>query len=644
MSRLTASLQVGGRNAPSRLLFGPHVTNLGKGRAMSSRHTAYYARRARGGAGIIVTETASVHPSDFPYERAPLAEACGAGWGQVAAAVGEAGALVIAALGHSGAQGSSAWSQAPLWAPSPMAQNNDREVPKEMERGDIAEVVSGFGSAAAWARAADMDGVEVNAGQSSLVRQFLSGLTNQRSDEYGQDRSLLLREVLQACRVALDGGILGLRLSCDEMAPWAGVTPESAAKIVDGLADQVDYLVVERGSIYSTWATRPDGHVAPGFNLDLVRQIHEVVGDRTVLIAQGSIVDVAMAEAVLGEGICAAVEMTRAQIADAELGNKVRAGDVDRARPCILCNQQCSVRDARNPIVSCTVDPLSGWEGVEDVKPRQATPSRATHVLVVGGGPAGLEAARLAASRGHRVTVREQGPTLGGAASTAATLPGLERINDYLAWLERECRIEGVTIETGVTVDAADLEAHVGHVLLCTGSMTSPSHVPHGPLPVVDGRSALDAIASRGTLPDGPVVIWDHLGAPLGLGLAELLAPGRVVTLVTPDLIVGRDLALTGDLAPGNTRLQVAGVRIIKTAEVVSNEDDGVVVEDRYTGVRQMIEAALIIDARHREPETTLWAQTGKRFARVGDALAPRTIHEAVLEARRAAIALDRSA
>ena len=637
MPRLTEPLRLGDATAPACLLFGPHVANLGKDRGFTARHVGYYARRAQGGAGMVVTETASVHPSDWPYERAPLATACAEGWAGIAAVVRAAGALAIASLGHAGGQGSSAYSQAALWAPSPVPQNNDREVPKVMEPDDVVAVVAGFREATGIARSAGMDGVEINAGQWSLVRQFLSGLTNQRVDEYGEDKIRLLREIIEACRSALGGGVLGLRLSADELAPWAGITPESAAGIVDAVADAVDYLVIEKGSIYSAHATRPDGHTEPGFNLDLVRGLRQTVGERAVLVAQGSIVDVSMAEAALEEGLCDAVEMTRAQIADAELGNKVRAGDVERVRPCTLCNQRCSVRDARNPVVSCSVDPSAGWEGTESVI---TASTRSQDVLVVGGGPAGLEAARAAIEAGHTVTVREASEHVGGALPIMAALPGLARTNDYLAWLERECVAAGVTIQTGAAVTAADLEAHVGPVLLATGSTASGSDVPEGPLPVVDGRAALEALDGPGQteLPDGPVVLVDRLGGTLGLGLAErLAAAGRTVSLVTGDLIAGKDLALTGDLAPGSTRLQQAGVAIIRTAEVVAQGTDGVIVEDCYTGVRQTLDATVIIDARHREPELTLWTESGKRYPRVGDTLAPRTLHEALLEARRAA-------
>ncbi|HEY7938922.1 MAG TPA: 2,4-dienoyl-CoA reductase, partial [Acidimicrobiales bacterium] len=188
--KLLEPLPLGGRTAPNRLLFGPHETNLGERRAVSDRHVAYYRRRAAGGAGVVVVEEASVHPSDWPYERCPLAADCGPGWRAVADAVHGAGegTLVLAGLGHAGGQGSSAYSQAPLWAPSRVPEVNSREVPKWMEADDIAAVIEGFGAAARLAVASGLDGVEVNAGQFSLVRQFLSGLTNQRGDEWGTDK------------------------------------------------------------------------------------------------------------------------------------------------------------------------------------------------------------------------------------------------------------------------------------------------------------------------------------------------------------------------------------------------------------------------------------------------------------------------
>ncbi len=641
------------RQSPNRVLFGPHETNLGFDRSIGERHLAYYERRAAGGAGLVVCEEASVHDSDWPYERCPLAAECGPGWTALAERVHVHGALAIAAIGHTGGQGSSAYSQRPLWAPSGVPEVNTREMPKVMEHHEIEAVVRGFGAAADLAARSGLDGVEVNAGQNSLVRQFLSGLTNLRDDDYGTDRLRFAREVLHAVRSGVGGGLVGLRLSCDELAPWAGIVPEAAAEIAVALAPWIDYLVVVRGGIFSVAATRPDGHDAPGFNLDLVGAIRSAVrsatGDRVPVFGQGSIVDIGQAEWAIDDGRCDAVEMTRAEIADADLVAKAAAGHVDRIRPCILCNQTCKVRDARNPIVSCVVDPRSGHE-TTDPDPAGAS-AVARDVLVVGAGVAGLECARVAAERGHRVVVREQASEAGGMVRVVATGAGRDRLADVADWLVAECTRLGVVIETGVDVTAADVavaEAAGTRVVLCTGSVAGDRtyDVVDDAEPVT-ADAVLAAIRSgrmADLVPPGPVVIWDPIGGPIAVSVAESLvgADGVTsVTLVTPDLIVGTMLSRSGDLAPGNVRLAGAGVESVKRAVLREVRPDGAVVEDRFTGERIDLAAAIVIDAGPMLPDERLWIASGRRSVRAGDAVAPRTIYEAVLEGRRVALDLD---
>jgi len=622
---MLSPLALGASTAPNRIMFGPHVTNLARGRRLSERHAAYYERRARGGCGLIVTEELSVHPSDWPYERAPAAVESAEGLERIAALTKRHGAVLIAAIGHSGLQGSSAYSQRELWAPSPVPDPVTREIPKEMEAADIEAVLEGFRHAAMIVRTAGADGVEINAGQHSLVRQFLSGLTNQRSDEYGNDRLLFARAVIETVRESIGDKVVGLRLCCDEYAPWAGITPESAVDIATALAPLVDYMVVVTGSIFTAGATRPDGHVPAGFAIDLARSIKEAVGETTSVIAQGSIVEPSMAETALASGLDG-VEMTRAQIADPDLVHEVAAGR--RVRPCVLCNQRCMCRDPRNPIVSCIVEPSSGHE-TDDPDWYGAGEPRT--ITVVGAGPAGMEAARVAALRGHDVRIVERSSRCGGALATVARLPGRSRFADFADWLEAEIRRLGVVV---------DLEARPEddeNVILCLGSRPKPPEFM-----VEDGATVLTPaqVLDGAEIAEGPVVVWDPLGAWEGIGIAEVLAATHPVTLVTPDFVVGRDLARTGDLAAANARLHRAGVALIRAARLHRVTPDHVEIDHPYANRHDVLPATCVVDADHRLPAETPPGLEGAVGA--GDCVAPRTVAEAILEGRRAVLELER--
>ncbi len=389
--------------------------------------------------------------------------------------------------------------------------------------------------------------------------------------------------------------------------------------------------MVVRGAIFTAEKTRPDHHEPEGFNLDLCRDVRGAVPDRVAVVLQGSVVDAVQATGAVAGGVCDAVEMTRAQIADPDLVAKVAAGTPERVRPCLRCNQTCQVRDARNPIVTCVGEPTSGHE-TED--PEWMSPGHARDVLVVGAGPAGLEAARVAARRGHRVRVVERSDHVGGMAAVAG--PG----GPLVAWLAAELERLGVPVGLG----AADWSAQPGEVVLqCTGSRRG---VP--PYDIVDDATVLDVADVRAGVAElpvaGPVVLLDPIGGPIAVALAEEL--GERATLVTQDLIAGNELSRTGDLAPANVRLQQRGVQIerhsvVRTVRRCGDGTDGtdgleVDVDDRFTGRRRTLACVAVVDCGFRLPDEPLPGA----FARAGDCVAPRTLHEAVLEGRRAAFAI----
>lgn len=643
MTVLSEPIAIRSYQAPSRMVFGPHETNLGLGRSMSDRHIAYYLERAAGGVGVIVTETASVTDNDWPYERAPLARLCPPFWQKLVHACGPYGTVLLAGLGHAGGQGSSAYSQEVMWAPSRVADVVTREPPAELEQDGIDEIVRSFASAASTAVAAGVAGVELDSGAWSLMRQFQSGLTNQRSDAYGEDKLLFTRQVLDAVRLAVGADrIVALRMSCDELAPWAGITPELAGEAVKSIAPMVDLLTVVRAGPYAPEAYRPDLHAAPMMNTDLCASMRESAGGQALVVLQGSVVEAGAAESALKGCVADLVEMTRAQIAEPHLARHIRDGTVEQARPCLLCNQTCRVRDNRNPIVTCVGEPRSGHE-TEDA-PTPLSTRGGPPVLVVGGGPAGMECARVLASAGRQVRVAERNPGLGGVLSGAAVGPGRNRMRLITDWLAAECARLGVEVSLGEEMTAESVNgARLSgvEVVLATGSRIFPNRYPSGTgVAVIDSLAALRSAPAD--LPTGQIVVDDPIGDWVAVSVAEWLAgEGRQVTLVSPDPVAGTLLARTGDLSPANVRLQRTGVRRQLRSRITSVGAGELWVEDVWTGEKSSIPATLVVDCGHRLPDDGLYRQLDDpSVLRAGDCVAPRTVHEAILEGRRAAMTI----
>lgn len=644
---LSSPLTIGPRTLRNRIVFTAHLTNAAVDGLPTEQHAAYYEARAKGGAGLIVTEEHCVHPTDWPYEKVIHGHRPEVvpGYRRITDAVHAHGAVILAQLNHNGGQGSGMYSGRPLWAPSPVPDPLFREVPRELDDAGIAELVASYARVAEHCRAGGFDGVEIQASQSSILRAFLSPQTNRRTDGYGgtlESRARLLLEVLAAVRAALgDGLVLGVRLTGEESIA-GGIHLDEAtavARMVEAAGD-VDYLNTSIGMATETLHLIEASMAVPhGYALFVPNAIRRAVS--LPVIGVGRFTAPEQAEQALVEGHCDLIGVVRGQIADPDFAAKALAGDTEGIRTCLGCNQECIGRVGLNRWLGCVENPSAGRESVLLPEPRR----RERTVVVVGGGPAGLQAAATAAERGHRVTLFDRGDRLGGQVRTAAAARGRGEFGQLATNLERECVRAGVTVRTGTVVDADRIrELAPEVVIVATGARPVRPGWAGDSARIVDVRDVLEGRAQ----PIGRVLVFDELGFHQGTSVAETLAArGCAVTVATPAMIVGQDLGLTLDMEGWQRRAHEAGIvertDVVPTA--VTDTGSGVAVRLLHhpTGDALESEYDLVVCSVHQQPVDELWKElSGSAFGvhRIGDALSPRRAHAAIAEGHRVAAAL----
>lgn len=636
---LFSPLRIGRVTVPNRISFSAHLTNLANDGLCTDRLTHYLAARARGGAGLIVTEEQSVHPTDRAYEH--LMEAFRPevipGYKQLTRAVHVYDTRIFAQLNHNGQQCSGSLSRLPVWAPSAIPDVMYRETPKVMESEDIREVIEHFALAATHVREGGFDGVELQFGHSSLARQFMSPLTNFRNDEYGgefENRVRFALEVIAAVREAVGADFtLGVRLCADELIP-GGLTLEDAKQIAQRLeaTGHLDYFNLTLATFYNLYLVGGPMHLPLGYAVPLAAGIKEVA--TLPVFATGRINDPALAERVLADGQADMIGVVRGQIADPDFARKAREGRTEEIRYCIACNQNCYGRVGLNKTIGCVQNPSVGCEDTEGE--HHLRPAlRKKRVMVVGGGPAGMWAAKIAALRGHDVTLYEKGDELGGQVILAAKGAGRDEFGVIVRNERNQLTRLRVAVELGVDVTPELVfERDPDAVIVATGSR--PKVCPVGGTDGPHVFNVWQVLSGEADLGER-VLLVDYDGHHQATATAEYIAElGKTVHVVTSNLFVGSDLGPSQDLYLTRQRLLQKGVTFTPDFAVMEIKGTEIHGFNVYSNVWDAIAGydSVVTAMGNDVCDGLYFALKGKarELYRVGDCVAPRKVDMAIHE------------
>ncbi|MCV2868078.1 FAD-dependent oxidoreductase [Defluviimonas sp. WL0002] len=642
---LFTPVRIGPVTAPNRFWQVPHCTGMGY--ALPATLAAMRGVKAEGGWGVVNSEYCSIHPTsdDTP---APYASLWDDGDIRNMAAMAESvhrhGALAGVELWHGGWRSGNVLSrEAPLGPESMMAENVPWQS-RRMDRADIGALRDWHRAAALRARDADFDVVYVYAAHTYLLTQFLDPSTNPRGDDYGGTfaaRSRLVRELVEDTREAVGQRCaIAIRI---EVTDEDGTGAEERAAFLASLAPLVDVFDVtipdygiEMGPSRYVKEAALEHHVA---------HVRATTGKPVVSVGRFTSPETMLRQ--IRRGIMDFIGAARPSIADPFLPVKIREGRPEDIRECIGCNI-CYAHDGLGAPIRCTQNPTMGEEWRRGWHPERAPAivGQADPVLVIGAGPAGLEAAMTLGRRGVPVMLAEASREPGGRVTMESRLPGLTewaRVRDWRVDQIRRLRNVELFLSSAMTRDAV-LETGARHVLVATGSRWRVDgrgrSNPRGAPSFADARTMTPEAILSGARPGGPVVIFDDEGYHLAAGLADLLAAdGADVTYVTSEGKVAAWSAHTVEQARLQARLIERGVRILTGTVVTGLLPGSASLSCVYTGRAFAIPCAGFVPVTSREPHDGLWTALQdaglSSLERIGDARAPGLIAHAVHDGHR---------
>jgi len=634
-------IQVGTVTLNNRIVSTAHSTRFAEDGIVGDRFCAYHEARAKGGVGLIITEAQPVHPSSVPrlgmihnWDDRVIP-----GFRNLAKAVHRYGTKIFGQISHHGRQMSSALSGQPILAPSAIPCPLKREIPKEMEVEEIEEIVGNFGKAARRLKEGGFDGVEVMIGHGYLLNEFLSPAMNKRTDEYGgslENRMRIIFQILDSVRKHVGNDFAcGVRMSGDEFIK-EGLTLEDmreVARLLEGTG-QIDYLNVSAGNYAVPHFIVPPWYVPPGAFVYLSSGIKEEVNVPVGCV--GRINDPILAEKILENHQADLVGMCRALIADPELPKKALEGRLEDIRPCIGCRQMCSgVGSATTLFLGCTVNASVGYEREREIL---SPCEKKKKVLVIGGGPAGLEAGRVAASRGHQVILFEKNRELGGQVELFTRDPMRAEFGGLIRFLIKQNEKLGVEVRLGEEMTPEMImRENPDAVILANGS--TPWRPP---IPGIEKEEVLDTwqvLKKEKEVGANVAIIAGREGHQAPLSLAEFLVDqGKKVMVFSELSVVGADIEVN-TFRMLYQRLYEKKVDLRPFTAVKEIKDRKVVIHNVFTKNEEEIDGidTVVIAAGNRSNNQMYRALKGKvkELYAIGDCVSPRKVNDAMIEGNR---------
>jgi 2,4-dienoyl-CoA reductase-like NADH-dependent reductase (Old Yellow Enzyme family) len=648
---ILSPIRIGTVEIPNRVVRSAHGTGFANP-DITDQFIDYHAERAKGGCGLSILEAASVHSSS-KMSMALHTDTIVGGYKRLMAAVNPYGMRVFQQLWHGGNLYPGA--DGPPLAVSARPSYSGI-VGRPMSSDEVEELIAAFVAVAHKCREGGLHGVEVHAAHGYIFQQFLSPLCNDRDDQWGGDfagRSRFLMETLRAIRAELPGFPLGVRLSASE-APL-GITDLDNRKLLQMIQSEalIDFVSVSGGDYFRMDMMVGTMHNPTGYELPSATQT--LTAAKVPRMVAGRFRTLEEAEQIIRDDTADLVSMVRAQIADPQLVNKSRAGNAVEVRPCVACNQGCIGGLVRVGQIGCLVNPAVGAEATYSENLLTSVKTR-RHVLIVGGGPSGMEAARIAATRGHRVTLAEASSGLGGQINIAKRAPKLHTLGDIAYWLEHEVYRLGVEVCLNTFMDADDIRAQRADVvIIAAGSMPrmdgfindDPGEPVRGTdLPHV--MSSIDVMTRAAPLAGTNALVLDTVGHYEALAVCEqLLSQGLAVTLLSSQASMSPYVQTTWRDVPALERFyRLGNFTTLVRHRLIEIRRGRCIVRPSQAGLNQWQEVAadIVVLVTHNQPLRDLYDLTrNEEFTSflIGDALSPRDVQAAIADGHRVGRALD---